>query len=133
MNTIVVITEPTSTTNITGLRAIRRGSSFLKLAPIAGMRIVRSVRLLRPFRRSRFWICSFISLVQVAGSQLELLEDRTQRQGWEEREGADDHHDADQQADEQGTVGGKRAAAGGGGPPLGRARRPGRGGRSVAE
>ena len=40
MNTIVVITEPISTTNITGLRAIRRGSSFLKLSPIAGTRIV---------------------------------------------------------------------------------------------
>src|ERR1700692_4114017 len=111
-NTSVVMTEPISTTNITGLRAMRRGSSFLKLAPIAGMRIVRSVRLLRPFRRSRFWICSFISLMQVAGSQLELLEDRAQRQGWEEREGADDQHDADQEADEKGPVRGKCAAAG---------------------
>src|ERR1700686_4303788 len=104
-NTIVVITEPISTTNITGLRAMRRGSSFLKLAPIAGTRIVRSVRLLGPFRRSRFWICSFISLVQVAGSQLELLEDRTQRQGWEEREGADDQHDTEQETYEKRTVG----------------------------
>src|SRR6202022_1399550 len=51
--------------------------------------------------------------MQVAGSQLELLEDWTQRQGREECEGADDHDDADQQADEQRLVGGKRAAAGG--------------------
>ena len=37
---------PTSTTNMTGLRAIQRGSSFLKLAPMAGTRMAGSYRLL---------------------------------------------------------------------------------------
>src|ERR1700737_4249875 len=100
-------------TNITGLRAIHRGSSFLKLAPIAGTRMARSVRLLpRPRRRWRSWTFSFISLVQVSGSQLELLENRSQRQGREERERADDQDHADEQADEERPVGGKRACAG---------------------
>src|ERR1700736_3545907 len=113
MNTIVVMTEPTSTTNITGLRAIHRGFSFLKLAPIAGTRMARSVRLLpRPRRRWRSWTFSFISLVQVSCSQLELLEDGPKRKRREERERADDQDHADEQADEERPIGGKCARAG---------------------
>src|ERR1700730_2390217 len=112
MKTIVVMTDPTSTTNMTGLRAMRRGSSFLKLSAMAGTRIVRSVRLLRPLRLSRCSCFSFILLVEVAGSQLKLLEDRSQRQGREERQGADDEHHTNQETDEQRPVGGKRASAG---------------------
>src|SRR3984893_5914123 len=111
MNTIVVITDRILTTNMTGLRAIRRGSSFLKLSPMAGIKIERSVRLLRPLRRWRSWIFSFIFLVEVAGSQLELLEDGAQCEGREEREGADDQDHADEEADEQRPVRGKRAGA----------------------
>src|ERR1700716_769059 len=112
MNTIVVTPDPISTQNMTGLRAIRRGSSFLKLSPMAGIKIERSVRLLRPLRRWRSWIFSFISLVEVAGSQLKLLEDGSQREGRKEGECADDEDHADEKADEQGPVGGKRAGAG---------------------
>jgi hypothetical protein len=39
---IVVMTAPTSTTNITGLRSCTRGSSFRSDAQIAGTKIERS-------------------------------------------------------------------------------------------
>src|SRR5260221_6106115 len=43
MNNIVVKLDTISTTNITGLRIMRRGLSFLKASPIAGQRIFGSV------------------------------------------------------------------------------------------
>src|ERR1035437_5298317 len=110
---IVVVTAPTSTTNMTGLRSIHLGSSLAKLARMAGTRIVRSVRLLRPLRRSRLWIVSCISLVEVSGSQLELLEQGAERERREEGERADDDDHADQQADEEWRVGPECPRSGG--------------------
>ena len=44
MNSIVVITEPISTTNITGMWIITRGSSFLTAATATRRRIAGSKR-----------------------------------------------------------------------------------------
>ena len=103
----MVITAPTSTTNITGLRAITRGLSFLKLAPMAGTRMAGSYRLLCR-RRLRGWgsppvlamtVMTGISLRvrEDAGVELELLENRTESQRREEGQGTDDQDGADQQ------------------------------------
>ncbi len=46
MKTYVVIAAPISTTNITGLRAIHMGLSFLTLSQVAGPRMAGSYRLL---------------------------------------------------------------------------------------
>src|SRR5690349_12895492 len=112
MKTMVVITDPTSTTNITGLRAIQRGSSFLKLSSSAGARIARSSR----FEWRRCWYRSERDRVsamsappgQVARKQLQVVEDGTQRERRKEGERADDEDDPDQQADEVRRVGAQR-------------------------
>src|SRR5215472_1892780 len=111
---IVVMTEPTSTTNMTGLRACQRGSSFLKLSPMAGTMMSRSHML--ECRRRRYCserpCCSMATSVgQLAGRQLEVLEKWAQRERRKERQGADDEDHADQQASEQRSIGGERAPA----------------------
>src|SRR6266853_718199 len=53
MKMIVVITEPTSTTNMTGLRACQRGSSLVTLSISAGTMMLRSSRLERRQRQDR--------------------------------------------------------------------------------
>src|SRR5215471_7618183 len=113
-NTIVVMTDPTSTTNITGLRACHRGSSFRKLSRIAGTRISRSRKLACLRRRycSERLLCSiFTSVGKLAGGELEVLEKRSQRQRREEGECADDEDHAYEQPGEERGVGGERALA----------------------
>src|SRR5215467_7056209 len=106
------MTEPTSTTNMTGLRACHRGSSFSKLSQMAGTMMSRSHMLECRRRRncSERTCCSIATSVgQLAGGQLEVLEQRAQRQGRKERERADDEDHPDQQPGEQWRVGGERA------------------------
>src|SRR5215470_7798568 len=113
-NTIVVITEPTSTTNITGLRACHRGSSLRKLSRIAGTRISRSRKLACLLRRycCERALCSMVTSVgKLAGGQLEVLEKWSQRQRREECECPDDEDHAYEQPGEERGVGGERPLA----------------------
>src|ERR1035438_5053382 len=108
---------------MTGLRAITRGLSFLKLAPTAGTRMAGSYRLLCR-RRLRGWgsppvlamtVMTVVSLGvrEDAGVELELLEDGPECQRREEGQGTDDQDGADQQRGEQRGVGGEGARPGG--------------------
>src|SRR5476651_727791 len=102
-NRKVVRVAVISTTNITGLRAIARGSSFLKALPIAGTRMAGSNTLLA---------CCLLMVVlseEGAGLHRQMFDDGAQRQGGEECEPAHDQDDADQKADEQPAMGGKGA------------------------
>src|SRR5712692_937835 len=113
MKMIVVITDPTSTTNMTGLRACQRGSSLVKLSIRAGTMISRSSRLDR--RRRRYCserVFSSISVRQVARRQLEVLQQRSESQGREEGESADNQDHADEQPGKERPVGGQGACAG---------------------
>src|SRR6266571_1119657 len=106
----VTSTLPTATTNITGLRTWTRGSSLRNeeaAAPrtIAGSKSLRSVLATVS--------CCLPGLEELAGALDELLDQRAEGKHREEGEGADDHHDADQQADEQRGVGRERAGPGG--------------------
>ena len=108
MNPYVVITAPISTTNITGLRAMVRGSSLTKLWPIAGSSSSGSVTLLR---RRLGLVRGCDVPYQSRRNELEVLENRSERDGGEERERGDDQDRADQQRDEQRSVGGERSGA----------------------
>src|SRR5712692_2054606 len=111
--TMVVMTDPTSTTNITGLRSCQRGSSLVKLSIRAGTMMSRSSRLDR--RRRRYCserVFSSISVRQVARRQLEVLQQRSESQGREEGESADNQDHADEQPGKERPVGGQGACAG---------------------
>ena len=78
---IVVISAPTSTTNMTGLRTCTRGSSFLNEAPIAGHRISGVNRDFERARRRRRrgsgswrWRSSVQCLVELGGVDAGLAE-----------------------------------------------------------
>src|SRR5579884_3004638 len=113
------MTAPTSTTNITGLRAIQRGSSLRKESRRAGTSSSPSRTLfagrVRDFG-SRSAITVAISVPhrgEVARTDLEVLQDRTERERREERQRADDEHHADEEPGEQRRAGGEGARAGG--------------------
>src|SRR6185312_5966060 len=98
MNRPVVRKLPTYTTNITGLRSINRGSSLRNESLIAGRTILGSNR---DVLRRDMSISS--------GQHLQVLDDGAERQRREKGQGADQHDDADQQDDEQRSMGGQRA------------------------
>src|SRR5882672_4330347 len=110
----VVSAATTSTTNITGLLIIRRGSSLTKADLIAGTRIFGSSIV-----DAVTFFCSFMASMevtpkrdlseQVVGVHREVLDDRTERQRREEGETTDDQDDADDETDEQ-TAGGREGA-----------------------
>src|SRR5476649_1215073 len=101
MNRKVVRVAVTSTTNITGLRAIALGSSFLKALPMAGIRMAGSNTLLA--------CCLLMGNLSEEGAGLhrQMFDDGTQRQSGKEGQTAHDQDDAGQQADEQSAMGGK--------------------------
>ena len=78
-NRIVVSTEPTPTTNITGLRISVRGLSLTKLSPIARRTISGSTSLV-----------SRAIEAMLLDQRLELLDDGAEREDGEEGEGGDD-------------------------------------------
>src|SRR5207245_1900136 len=84
-NRIVVSTDPTPTTNITGFFISVRGLSFAKLSTIARCRISGSTSLRFSSGMSP-WL-----LVQ----DLQLLDDGAEREGGQERERADDQDHTD--------------------------------------
>src|SRR5688572_5449763 len=102
----VVSAATTSTTNITGLFIIRRGSSLTKADLIAGTRILGSSIV-----DAVTFFCSFMASMDVTpkrdlseqgvGVAGEVLDDRPERKRREEREAAEDQDHADDEADEQ--------------------------------
>src|SRR5262249_2531671 len=94
-NRTVVSTEPTPTTNMTGLRMSVRGLSLTKLSPIAR----------RTISGSTSWVSLAISELR---SQAELLDDGAEREDGEEGQGGDDEDHADHQHHEQRGVGRER-------------------------
>src|SRR5215813_6021384 len=93
----VVRTLPISTTNMTGFLATRRGASLRRLSSAAVPRM----------RRSKSDSCFALAAIseEPPGPAGEVLHQRAQRQGREERQRADDQHDGDEQSDEQGSRG----------------------------
>src|SRR5215471_323374 len=116
MKITVVSAATISTTNITGLLIISRGSSLAKDDRIAGTTIFGSSIVEAVVR-----FCSFMVSMDVTpmrsedgvGVHREVLDDRAERQRREEGEAADDEDDADDEADEQ-PAGGREGAGGGG-------------------
>src|SRR5882757_10838626 len=112
----VVSAATTSTTNITGLLIISRGSSFATAEPIAGITIFGS-----SIAETGMRFCSFMVSMDVTpkcdrseqgiGVHREVLDDRAERERREEGETTDDQDDTDDQADEQ--AAGRRQRAGG--------------------
>src|SRR5216684_8606306 len=98
----------TSTTNMTGLRAWRRGSNLPSESISAPLTILPSQRGLA----LRSAIDVFRYLVKLAVHHHQMLDDWSQRVGREEGEGGDDQDDADQQHHENRAVGGESARTG---------------------
>src|SRR6478609_6896633 len=96
---MVVRTEPTPTTNITGFFIRVRGLSLMMLSPIARFRISGSTSL-------RF--SSVIRMAPDSVEDLELLDDGAESERRQEGEGTDDHDHADHQDHEQRSVGRER-------------------------
>src|SRR4029077_10365070 len=101
----VVNAATTSTTNITGLFTISRGSSLTKADLIAGTRIfgssiVEAVTLFCSFMVSMNVTPKKNRSEQGIGVHREVLDDRPKRQRREEGESADDQDHSDDQADE---------------------------------
>src|SRR5712672_2047351 len=102
----VVSAATTSTTNITGLLIISRGSSFAKAEPMAGITIFGSSIAETGIRL--FILTTSMDATpkcdrskQRVGVHREVLDDRAKRERREEGEAADDQDHADDQADEQ--------------------------------
>src|SRR6266508_4060302 len=105
-NRIVVSTLPTSTTNMTGLRAWTRGWSLRKLSTSAPRTMAGSNKdLLGRGWRSRALLPTGRVTVSMWLLQTQMLDDGTEREGGEEREAGDDEGDADHHAAEQRRVG----------------------------
>src|SRR6185369_4132020 len=102
----VVSAATTSTTNITGLLIIRRGSSLTKADLIAGTRILGS-----SIADAVTFFCSFMASMEVTpkrdlseqgvGVHREMFDDRPKGQRREEGETANDQDHADNEPDEQ--------------------------------
>src|SRR5262245_51242687 len=108
---IVVSAATTSTTNMTGLLTITRGSSLANAAPTAGHTIFGSNRVGVPLRVAEVSMAGSGSIrrEQGAGGHREMLGDGSERERREEREAADDHDHADREPNEQAPGGGERA------------------------
>src|ERR1700689_5058211 len=114
MKITVVSAATTSTTNITGLLIITRGSSLRNDEPMAGSTIFGS-----SIADTGFCFCNFMTSMdvtpncvrseQVACGHREVLDDRPERPRREEGQAADDQDDADDEADEQAAGGRQRA------------------------
>src|SRR5450759_3340998 len=100
---IVVKTDPTITTNITGLRSWWRGSSLRTASRTARFTIGGA----NSGRRRVPWECVVI-LEQPPRTHPQVLDDRAERQGRKEGEGTDDQDYADQQYREERTGDGER-------------------------
>ncbi len=96
--TRVVRTLPTSTTNITGFFATCRGVSLRKLSTTAGPSSSRS-KMEGAFAR-----VDVVISVHLSSRGEEVLDDRPEAERGEERQRADDQHDADEQPGEQRAV-----------------------------
>src|SRR6266700_2785055 len=101
----VVSAATTSTTNITGLLIINRGSSFAKAEPMAGITIFGSSIAETGIRL--FILTTSMDATpkcdrseQGIGVHREVLDDRAECERREEGETTDDQDDADEQADE---------------------------------
>src|SRR5262249_43140253 len=118
----VVSTLPISTTNITGLRAIWRGSSLMHASTtarrtIAGSNIDADLRFewvppkSSAASGSSGASSSVVPLDISLTSELsgQVLDDRAERHYWEERQPHDDDHDADEQGREQRCACGERS------------------------
>src|SRR6185437_6746607 len=104
MNRTVVSVATISTTNMTGLRNIRRGSSLRKASPTAGSRMAGSTML----DAVRVLVAIVTASVGCAGLQGQVLDDGPERERGKEGQCAGDQDDADQKPDEQTAVGGDR-------------------------
>src|ERR1700760_1015214 len=109
----VVSVAVASTVNITGLRAITRGSSFLKALPMAGHKMAGSITLLwvlgclvMPILKNKF-------SEEGPGLHRQMFDDGSKRQSGEEGQAAHDQDHAGEQADEQSTVRGEGAGRSG--------------------
>src|SRR6185437_784865 len=116
---ITVVNKATiSTTNITGVLTINRGSSFANAEPIAGSTIFGSSIAETGTRFCSFVVSMDVNSVRDARSEQgvgvarEMLDDRTERQRREEGQTADDQDHADDEADEQAAGGRQRAGRG---------------------
>src|SRR5258707_14469653 len=98
----------TSTTNMTGLRAWRRGSNLPSESISAPLTILPSQSGLA----LRSAIDVFRYLVKLAVHHHEMLDDWSQRVGREEGQGGDDQDDVYQQHHENRAVSGESARAG---------------------
>src|SRR5260221_5358682 len=121
-NSMVVITLPTSATNIPGFLTCTRGSSFLNDSGIAARMILGSQIEMPPLRRVFHCLTSNVSvgvLVLVRISERspyvheQLFDDRPQRVGREVGERANDQDHADHEADEERPRRGEGPQAGG--------------------
>src|ERR1700761_8245846 len=104
MSRIVVSVATISTVNITGLRAILRGSSFLNESKIAGTRIEASA-----MEALLLADMDFAFSGEMAGVHRQMLDDGTERERREIGEATNDHDDADQKTDKQTAVRGECA------------------------
>src|SRR5271154_664594 len=107
----VVSAATTSTTNITGLRIINRGSSFLNDSPIAGIRMAGSSIVDCAARRLVLVSMLAARVIKSAHVHRQVLDDGTKGKRWKELQTAGDQNHADDQTDEQAAVG--REGAGG--------------------
>src|SRR6266487_1159353 len=103
-NSMVVITLPTSTTNITGFLSCTRGSSFLNESGIARRMILGSQIEIAPLRRVLHCLTSKESLIISESPprvHQQILNNRSQRIRREVGERSHDQDYADQEAHEQ--------------------------------
>ena len=108
-------TLPISTTNITGLRAIRRGSS-LTTEPVDGLPDDGAVEQRPGLLRGLVLVCDSGGVVHGGvSSEAQLLDDGAEGEDGEVGQADDDQDDADEQAGEQRRAGGERAGRGGAG------------------
>src|SRR5580658_8442476 len=107
---IVVRVATTSTTNITGLRTINRGSSLRNESPIAGPRIAGS-SIVDDAPRLLVLVSMLAACVeQSARLHREMLDDGAKGEGWKESQTASDQDHADHEANEQSAIGRERAS-----------------------
>src|SRR5262245_45872850 len=106
------MTLPISTTNITGFLTCTRGSSFLNDAGIASRMILGSQIEMAPLRRvfhcltsNSSVLISFCISEHLPCIHQQLLDDRSQRIGWEVGERAHNQDHADQETHEEWCIG----------------------------
>src|SRR5262245_4061670 len=100
----VVRTLPTRTTNMTGFRTWRRGSSLR-------MEETSAPRTISASKSDRALACVGIGCLPASGGEHEVLDDRPQREGGDEGERTHDDDDADEHRDEERRVRRQRAGA----------------------